>query len=79
MEGTMKTYWYRRNGSRVSAAYVRQAHIQAVHAKRYGYPVSPHAPPGMSAQAALADSLERMSTEDWAAYSGFFVSVRRDR
>ena len=72
----MKILWYRRSGERVSAKRVAEVHAHAVHAKRHGYPASPHAPPGMSAQPAVADSLERMTDEQWACYSGFFVSRR---
>jgi hypothetical protein len=74
----VKIKWYRRNGKRVAASFVKEAHARAVHAKRYGYPISPHAPPGMSSQPTVADSLERLSDEDWALHSGFFVSVRKE-
>ena len=71
----MTTRWYRRSGERVSAALVKAAHARAVHAKRFGYLKSPHAPPGMSAQYGLADSLEKMSDGQWATYSGTFTYV----
>lgn len=64
--------WFKRNGKRVSEKHVREAQRRAVHAKRYGYPKSPHAPPNMSAQPALADSIERMSLAEFASYSGLF-------
>lgn len=72
----MKILWYLRSGERTSAKKVSEAHARAVHAKRFGHPKSPHAPPGMSAQPTLADSIERMSDEDFAGYSGLFVSKR---
>lgn len=69
----MKTIWYKRSGERVSAARVKEVHQHAIHAKRFGYPKSPYAPPGMSAQPNLADSLEKMSDKEWATYSGTFT------
>ena len=73
----MKTLWYRRSGERVSAKRVAEVHAHAVHAKRYGYPASPWAPPGMSAQPSLADALERMTDEEWVTYSGTFTYIRK--
>ncbi len=72
----MKQIWYKRDGTRVSAKHVREAHARAVHAKRYGYPKSPHAVPGMSSQPTLADSIERMSDEEWSGYAGLFTYKR---
>ena len=66
--------WYRRTGERVSAKTVSEAHAKAVHAKRFGWPKSPYATPGLSVQPTVADSLERMSDLDWSEHSGFFVS-----
>ena len=59
----MKIRWYRRSGERVSAQYIAEAHKRAVHAKRYGYPKSPHAPPGMS-------------DWEWTTETGVFVGKR---
>lgn len=73
-----RVMWYRRSGERVSAKRVAEVHKHAVHAKRYGHPASPWAPPGMSAQPSVADSLARMTDEEWASNSGMFVSVRRE-
>lgn len=72
----MKIRWYRRSGERVSAQYIAEAHKHAVHAKRYGYPKSPHAPPGMSAQPTIADALEKMSDWEWTTETGVFVGKR---
>ena len=69
----MKTVWYRRSGERVSAKRVAEVHAHAVHAKRYGYPKSVYAPPGMSSQPSVANSLERMDDKEWATYSGMFT------
>jgi hypothetical protein len=75
----MKTEWYRRSGERVSAKRVSEVHAHAVHAKRYGYPKSPYAPPGMSAQPNVADALERMTDGEWATYSGTYTYRRVDK
>ena len=72
----MKIIWYRRSGERVSAKRVAEVHAHAVHAKRFGYPKSPYAPPGMSAQPNVADALERMTDWEWATYSGMFVGQK---
>ena len=69
----VKITWYRRSGERISAKRVAEVHAHAVHAKRYGYPKSPYAPPGMSSQSSVADSLERMTDKEWATYSGMFT------
>ena len=75
----MKTIWYRRSGERVSAKRVAEVHAHAVHAKRHGYPASPFAPPGMSAQPTVADALERMTDWEWATHSGTFVGRKEAR
>ena len=72
----MKIIWYRRSGERVSAKRVAEVHAHAVHAKRFGYPKSQYAPPGMSAQPTVADSFERMTDWEWATHSGMFVGRR---
>jgi hypothetical protein len=74
--GDMKTIWYRRSGERVSAKRVAEVHAHAVHAKRFGYPKSQYAPPGMSAQPTVADAFERMTDWEWATHSGMFVGRR---
>jgi hypothetical protein len=68
----VKRLWYKRSGERVSKQHVREAQARAVHAKRFGHPTSPHAVPGMSAQPLIADSIERMTLSEFAAYSGLF-------
>jgi hypothetical protein len=75
---SIKLQWYRRSGERVAASKVAAVHAHAVHAKRFGYPKSQWAPPGMSSQPELADALERMSDTEWATYSGMFTYIRRE-
>lgn len=71
-----KKSYFRRSGERVSARRVAEVHAHAVHAKRFGHPRSPWAPPGMSAQPTVADALEKMTDDEWATYSGmFYVKV----
>lgn len=64
--------WFKRSGERVSIAHVKKAKEQHAHAKRFGYPVSPHALPNAEANPGCANVIEKMTLEEYARFYGRF-------